>query len=179
MCGPKTSLTTPGRVSHVTSSKRIHKNITTRNSHGIVSEGVHQCIVSGCISFLIGYTNVSHGRIDGTVPEGPLHFRQIHIPSNQVRGEGVFKNVRMALMVGQARITSYLPEYPIELCTGKMAAFLGRKQGISTICRANGKPFLQRFDLVQQRYATVPFELLNREQASFQPLDGQHTAAHI
>lgn len=127
------------------------------NSHRASSESVHQGVVPGCISFLIGDANVSHGRIDGTVPECPLHFGQIYIPSNQVRGEGVFQNVRMALMIRQACVTGDLTEYPIELRARKMAAFLGRKQGISAICRANGQPLLQGFDLVQQRYATVPF----------------------
>ena len=62
----------------------------------------------GAISFLIGYPNIDHSRIDGTVPERQLHFRQIHIPSNQVCGEGVFQNVRMALMVWQACVTGDL-----------------------------------------------------------------------
>jgi hypothetical protein len=66
--------------------------------------------VAGCISFLIGYANVSHGRIDGTVPEGPLYFRPIHIPPNHVRSEGVFQNVRMALMIRQACVTGDLAE---------------------------------------------------------------------
>jgi len=63
------------------------------------------------------------------VPECPLHFRQIHIPTNHVRGEGVFKNVRMALMLWQARVTSYLAEYPIELCAGRWLPFCEVNKG--------------------------------------------------
>ena len=66
--------------------------------------------MAGCIGFLIGYANVCHSRINGAVPKRPLYFRQIHIPSNQVRGEGVFQNVRMALMIRQACVTGDLAE---------------------------------------------------------------------
>ena len=67
------------------------------------------------ISLLIGYADVNHVRINGTMPKCPLHFRQIHVPTHHVSGESVFQNVRMALVLLQARVTSYLTEYPIEL----------------------------------------------------------------
>jgi hypothetical protein len=68
--------------------------------------------VTGAISFLIRYTDVDHSRIDGTAPKCSLHLRQIHVPTHHVRGEGVLQNVRMARMVRQACLTSYLAKYP-------------------------------------------------------------------
>jgi hypothetical protein len=53
------------------------------------SKRIHQSIVTSAISFLIGHPDVNHGRIDGTVPECSLHFRQIHVSAHHVRGECV------------------------------------------------------------------------------------------
>jgi hypothetical protein len=61
--------------------------------------------VTGAISFLIGYAELDHSRIDGTVPKCSLHFRQIHVSTHHVRGEGV-------LLIGsQLRRTSGIQKH--------------------------------------------------------------------
>jgi len=96
--------------------------------------------VTGAISFLIGYPDVDHSRINGTVPKRPLHFREINVLTNHVCCQAMLQHVRMAHMAWQTRLVSYLPEYPIELRAGEMAALLRDKQSIPTVRGPHRKP---------------------------------------
>ena len=80
--------------------------------------------MTGGISLLVGHTNVGHGRINRTVPERTLHFRQIDIATNHVCREGVFQNMRMTFMVGQAGIASDLSRSFVTVACSWCAMYL-------------------------------------------------------